>query len=164
VTLLFFILFHRAVPTQKLLCIGFAMTTFFLLIDRWLPAEKKRRWVWYEPLLIGCAQGIAFLPGVSRLAITYGAARVLSFSPRHAFEFSFLIEAPISAAAFFKGLYDLYQLGMLNLLNLPICLIMVIAGIAAHFILSRCYALALTGWWYLFACYTALLTAALLIF
>lgn len=55
--------------------------------------------------LIGCAQVLALMPGVSRSGITMTAARTLGFSRTEAARFSFLLAAvAISGAGLLKGI------------------------------------------------------------
>ena len=46
---------------------------------------------WYGAILIGCAQAIAILPGISRSGSTVAAALALGLSPLAAAQFSFLL-------------------------------------------------------------------------
>ena len=50
-------------------------------------------------VLIGLAQALALIPGVSRSGVTITAGRLLGFSPDAAARFSFLLAIPIIAAA-----------------------------------------------------------------
>lgn len=50
-------------------------------------------------LLIGCAQAVALVPGVSRSGATISMARLLGFDRVSAARFSFLLSAPIVAGA-----------------------------------------------------------------
>jgi undecaprenyl-diphosphatase len=54
---------------------------------------------WIDSLLIGLAQVIALIPGVSRSGSTITSARGLRFDRESAAEFSFLMSMPIIAAA-----------------------------------------------------------------
>jgi len=56
---------------------------------------------WLHAVLIGTAQVIALIPGVSRSGSTITAARVLRFDRQSAAVFSFLMSMPITAAAIF---------------------------------------------------------------
>ena len=75
------------------------------LVDR--IAEQHRpldRMRWYDALLIGIAQVVALIPGVSRSGSTITASRALKFDRQAAAVFSFLMSMPITAAAvIFKG-------------------------------------------------------------
>src|SRR5690606_28879251 len=50
-------------------------------------------------ILIGCAQAIALIPGVSRSGATIATARTLGFDRSSAARFSFLLSAPVVAGA-----------------------------------------------------------------
>src|SRR4026207_1752397 len=54
---------------------------------------------WLDALLIGIAQVVALVPGVSRSGSTITAGRVLGFNRESAAVFSFLMSMPITAAA-----------------------------------------------------------------
>jgi undecaprenyl-diphosphatase len=54
---------------------------------------------WSDALLIGVAQTVALVPGVSRSGSTMSAARILRFDRKNAAVFSFLMSMPITAAA-----------------------------------------------------------------
>ena len=54
---------------------------------------------WVHALLIGIAQVVALVPGVSRSGSTITAARALQFDRQSAAVFSFLMSMPITAAA-----------------------------------------------------------------
>jgi len=58
-------------------------------------------------LLIGMAQAIALIPGVSRSGVTITAALLLGFSRTDSARFSFLLSGPIVAIATLKGIYEL---------------------------------------------------------
>ena len=53
---------------------------------------------WRGAILIGLAQAIALVPGVSRSGITITAGRFLGLTPEGAARFSFLLSIPITAA------------------------------------------------------------------
>jgi undecaprenyl-diphosphatase len=62
-----------------------------------------------DALLIGCAQALALVPGVSRSGVTMTMGRFLGFSPDAAARFSFLLSIPIIAAA---GGYGVLRVAM----------------------------------------------------
>ena len=57
-----------------------------------------------DALMVGCAQALALLPGVSRSGVTITAGLLLGFDRAAAARFSFLLSAPIVVAA---GVYRL---------------------------------------------------------
>ncbi len=86
-----------------LLLIAFGLVLY--LADRLSRQARPLAEVGYrDALLIGCAQALALLPGVSRSGITLTAGLVLGLERAAAARFSFLLSAPIVFAA---GLYKL---------------------------------------------------------
>ena len=64
-----------------------------------------------QAFVMGCAQAIALIPGVSRSGITMTAARVMGYERTEAVRFSLLMSvAAITGAAALDG-YDLYKSG-----------------------------------------------------
>jgi undecaprenyl-diphosphatase len=69
-------------------------------VDRAASQERPLdRMKWTDALLIGLAQVVALVPGVSRSGSTISAGRALSFDRQSAAVFSFLMSMPIIAAA-----------------------------------------------------------------
>ncbi len=67
-----------------------------------------------DAIIVGCAQALAVVPGVSRSGITMTAALFLGMERQAAAKFSFLLSAPIIAGAgFYEGL-KLFKHGMSN--------------------------------------------------
>jgi undecaprenyl-diphosphatase len=60
-----------------------------------------------DALLVGVAQSIALIPGVSRSGITISAAMFDGFKREQAAVFTFLLAAPITAAAGLKQVFDI---------------------------------------------------------
>lgn len=116
------------------LWVGFFITAvlLFSLYFKKNNAHVFATWNYSNASILGCAQALALIPGISRLGTTFVVARWLGFSAKKAFELSFLIEWPISAAAALKGTCHLYfnnQLG--ELLHLQMILIIIIAIVGA---------------------------------
>ena len=95
--------------------IGWASIIFGVLLwhgDR-APAQKEGlgRITWREALMIGGAQSLAVIPGVSRSGVTITAARYLGWTREEAARFSMLLPIPtISAFGLFAG-FDLVREG-----------------------------------------------------
>lgn len=117
----FFYLFIRVLGkdfllpfSSHLLVLGLVVTAGALFSLRW---RNKTAVAKTEPpsldcrtiVILGCVQGIALLPGVSRFGVTYVASRWLSFSPRRAMQLSFLIQVPLLIAAFLRGCWKLVK-------------------------------------------------------
>ena len=60
-----------------------------------------------DALLIGLAQAVALIPGVSRSGITISAGMLMGFRREEAAAFAFLLSAPIIAAAGGKQVFDI---------------------------------------------------------
>lgn len=74
--------------------IGFLITAIVLASTRWVKPGNEEWPTWVGALLIGIAQGVAVLPGVSRSAGTITMALWLGVRPDRAFELSMLISLP----------------------------------------------------------------------
>lgn len=86
--------------------------TFFGLLLGWADRKGKssRRFGGLGArtgFLIGLAQALALIPGVSRAGITITAGLLLGYSRSDAARFSFLLSGPIIALATLKGLFEL---------------------------------------------------------
>ncbi|MFH1173175.1 MAG: undecaprenyl-diphosphate phosphatase, partial [bacterium] len=69
---------------------------------------------WWQALVIGIAQAMALIPGVSRSGITIIAGMGFKLKRETAARFSFLLSAPIVFGAGLKKIYDLGQTGLSN--------------------------------------------------
>ncbi|MEX2182562.1 MAG: undecaprenyl-diphosphate phosphatase [Gemmatimonadaceae bacterium] len=80
------------------------MGALLWLVDAKAPRDRARETMtWRDALLVGIAQCLALVPGVSRSGATITAGRALGFDRSGAAVFSFLMSAPIIlAAALFK--------------------------------------------------------------
>jgi len=67
---------------------------------------RLREMTWRHALLLGLAQALALIPGVSRSGATIGAGRALGYERPAAARYSFLLAIP---AVFGSGLYELYK-------------------------------------------------------
>lgn len=79
-----------------------------LAAERWLDGSRTiERLDAPRTLLIGCAQALALLPGVSRSGATISAGMFAGLSRETAARFSFLLAAPVIVAAGVKELPDI---------------------------------------------------------
>ncbi len=75
--------------------------------------EKRLEGVsWTDALIVGFAQALAIIPGVSRSGVTITAALFRGFERDAAARFSFLLSAPLIAGAGAKQVFDLFNEGM----------------------------------------------------
>ncbi|MCQ3802670.1 MAG: undecaprenyl-diphosphate phosphatase [bacterium] len=77
------------------------LTTAALLWSHWLARREGRleEAGWRDGLWVGLAQALAFVPGVSRSAVTITTGMSRGLSPRQATRYSFLLAVPAIAAA-----------------------------------------------------------------
>lgn len=64
-----------------------------------------------QAMVVGCAQALALIPGVSRSGITMTAGLFLGLERQAAARFSFLLAVPITAAAALHGVAELIKAG-----------------------------------------------------
>ena len=108
---------ETAFRSPQLIAIALIVMGLILwLVDR---AVDQRRILgemrWIDALLIGLAQVIALIPGVSRSGSTITTARGLRFDRESSAEFSFLMSMPIIAAAvILEGPKALQESGITN--------------------------------------------------
>ncbi len=88
--------FRSPVPIALCLMI-FAVILW--LADRKAAAQDRTELDLKTALLIGCAQALALMPGVSRSGVTITAALLLGFSRSQSARISFLLSAPVIGGA-----------------------------------------------------------------
>ncbi|MCX6840873.1 MAG: undecaprenyl-diphosphate phosphatase [candidate division WOR-3 bacterium] len=125
-------------------------------------ARPRGEMSWMRALLVGVAQAIAILPGISRSGATIAGGLYLGMERKQAFEFSFLLAIPAISGAF------LMQVRKVNLAVLSPAALAVgmavafVAGLAALFVLGR----AVTGrklHWFAYYCWAAGLAVILFV-
>lgn len=106
--LIFGELFERASGSLIASAAGFLVTAAVLAITPRIGAGTKglAETTWVDALLIGLAQAVAPMPGVSRSGVTIAAALGLGFSRTWAVGFSLLIAVPAIAGAVVLKLKD----------------------------------------------------------
>ena len=95
--------------SPRLICWSLLIGGFVLLaVDRWAPAPRETDAMalpWMTALLVGAAQTLALIPGVSRSGGTIVASMLLRVEKRAAAEFSFFLAIPTMAGAFALDLW-----------------------------------------------------------
>lgn len=92
----------------------------FFLVERYsLKRLMLNQLNWRQALLIGLAQAVALIPGVSRSGITIVAGLGLGFKREQAARFSFLLSLPVILGAGLKELLDVVKSGVIKT-ELPI--------------------------------------------
>jgi undecaprenyl-diphosphatase len=95
---------HVLFESPRLICWSLIIGGFVLLaLDRWAPQPVEHdamRLPWLTAVLVGVAQTLALIPGVSRSGGTIVGAMLLRVEKRAAAEFSFFLAIPTMAGAF----------------------------------------------------------------
>jgi len=71
--------------------IGFCITSTLLISLRYLPSASASSVSLSKSIFIGCAQMLAFFPGVSRFGSTYVAGQWMGLTPRQSIQYSFIM-------------------------------------------------------------------------
>jgi len=95
--------------SPRLICWSLLIGGFVLLaVDRWAPPARETDAMalpWMTAFLVGAAQTLALIPGVSRSGGTIVASMLLRVEKRAAAEFSFFLAIPTMAGAFALDLW-----------------------------------------------------------
>ena len=89
-----------------------------------------------DSILVGCAQAVALIPGVSRSGITITAAMIRDFRRDSAARFSFLLATPVVAGASAKEGFGLLRAGIPADMRLPFLLGMAIAALVGYGVIA----------------------------
>lgn len=87
------------------------MATGLFLVASHFPKRGEKAVGWVSGFVIGLAQAVAMLPGISRSGSTIGMSRFLGIEPKQAAEYSFLMSAPLLAGVSLLALKDLMENG-----------------------------------------------------
>lgn len=86
-----------------------------------------------DALLVGCAQAVATIPGISRSGATISAGLFRGYKRQFAVRYSFLLSLPAVLGANLLSLIDVIQTGV-DVSQLPVYLVgVVVAGVAGYF-------------------------------
>jgi undecaprenyl-diphosphatase len=91
--------FDRAFDSPEFASLMLMVTGIILLLTR-LAVNKQKPLTVGRGFLVGCAQAVAILPGISRSGTTISGAMFLGMEPSLAAEFSFLLAIPAIGGAF----------------------------------------------------------------
>lgn len=111
----------------------FICTGILLLSTRFLSATYARPLSGWHGVLLGIAQGLGTLPGVSRSGITISAALIGGLEKKRAAELSFLLSVPAIMGALLLELPDLTELSgqMSPLVLIAGCVSAAVTGLLA---------------------------------
>ena len=133
------------------------IATGFLLFfsDRMAKGRKNGRTATIrDALLVGCAQAVGTLPGISRAGSTISAGMLCGFDRTFAVRFSFLLSLPAVLGANILEIADAVKAGGVDVSKLPMYLVgMVVAGVVGYFAIRLVNLLANKGKFGAFAYY-----------
>ena len=116
----------------KVLPVTFSITAAFLLLGSVMDGKKKMEEMhWVDALLIGFAQVLALVPGISRSGMTIAAALILGYDLEDSLYYSFLMALPVTLGA---GLLKFQGAGTPGLVGLTFSFLF---GLLALFLLRK---------------------------
>src|SRR5699024_4921157 len=117
---------HDALPIS-----GFA-----LWIIRHLTGYKDDQHITLkDAIIVGCAQAIALIPGISRSGATIVAAMLIGIRRQTALKFSFLLYLPVSFGVTILSIDDIVLDGQLSSLWVPYTIALLTSIIATYYAL-----------------------------
>lgn len=169
-TLLFKVVFDDFITsceTGWFLGASFLLTGFFLLLAETLSAHRKQyadQPNFKHAIIMGCMQGVALLPGVSRSGSTLAGGLLSSLNRKSAAKFSFMMSAPaIVGALIIDGKTAIEEGWVQDLALVPTLVGILVAAISGYiairFMLSLISRVSL-NW---FALYVAILGVLILV-
>ncbi|MGM0445729.1 MAG: undecaprenyl-diphosphate phosphatase [Bacillota bacterium] len=123
-------LFASTVSTAVMLIV----TGFILLVgDRFADYDKEiTNFKWLNAVLVGIAQGMAIIPGISRSGSTITASLIQGLKKEDAAKFSFILSIPVIGGAGLLKINDAFSQGVSNFNILAIVLGMITAVISGY--------------------------------
>ena len=147
---------------DNLIYVGFSLcfTALILIISSKAKVENSKHTI-LSSIIIGFAQAVAILPGISRSGMTISAALLLGFSPKESARFSFLLSIPIITGA---GLVGLTSNNSLNIFPIELIIVAIfisfLTGVIALKFLLR---ILQYGKFYIFGIYCLLIGLTIII-
>lgn len=135
--------------TPDIAALGLFVTSAFLLASRFFKAKNKNI-SWQIALLLGLAQGLAVLPGLSRSGTVIALALIFGTNRRDAFDFAFILAIPAILGAFLLSIPDL-EFSWLYILGF------FVTGIISYLALGLLKKIINKNYFYLFFIYTFIL-------
>ena len=105
---------------------------FLFLIKDFKGSKDKNEITFLDSIIIGFAQMIAIIPGVSRSGATIVGGMYRNLKRDTAFNFSFILYIPISIATSILGVKDLFSMSISNSLWILYIIAAILAGIFTY--------------------------------
>ncbi|MBQ3157690.1 MAG: undecaprenyl-diphosphate phosphatase [Clostridia bacterium] len=129
-----------ASATGWFLGISFLMTAVFLLVAEYVSAKRQQKSEkpgFLHAIIMGCMQGIALLPGVSRSGSTLAGGLLSGLDRKGAAKFSFMMSAPAIAGAMLLEGKDAIENGWINELALVPTLVGILVAAVTGYLAIR---------------------------
>ena len=129
-------LVEEAMGNAAFVSVALIATGFILFFsDRMARGRKDaRNATMLDALLVGCAQALGTLPGISRSGSTISAGMLRGFDRTFAVRFSFLMSLPAVLGANLLTLVDVIKEGSIDVSMLPVYLVgTAVAGVVGYF-------------------------------
>jgi undecaprenyl-diphosphatase len=123
---------EAAFTDPKLVAMNLVITGLILFLTRLAKPVKGKKVGLVAAFIIGLAQAVAILPGISRSGSTISTALYLKISPMLAARFSFLLSVPVIAGATLLEGYKLFKNGD-ALGTMPLVVGTAVSAIAGYF-------------------------------
>jgi undecaprenyl-diphosphatase len=101
-----------AFTDPKLVAVMLVITGLILFLTQLVKPSGQKRVGIISGLIVGLAQAVAIVPGISRSGSTISTALYLKVSPLKAAKFSFLMSVPVIAGATFLKTLDIIREGI----------------------------------------------------
>ena len=101
----------EAFKDPKLVSVMLIVTGLILYLTRLARAREGKQFSVVSAILVGCAQAVAIIPGISRSGSTISCAMYLGIAPVRAARFSFLLALPVIAGGTLLHVLDLIAKG-----------------------------------------------------
>jgi undecaprenyl-diphosphatase len=101
-----------AFQDPKLVSVMLIFTGLFLYLTRIARPREGKHFSLWSSILVGCAQALAIIPGLSRSGLTISTAMYVRISPDRAARFSFLLALPVIAGGTILHVKDLLVEGV----------------------------------------------------
>jgi len=147
---------EEAMGSAVFVSVALIVTGFILFFsDRLAKGRKTERTATVaDALLVGCAQAVGTLPGISRSGITISAGMLRGFDRTFAVRFSFLMSLPAVFGANLLTLKDVIEAGSIDPAMLPVYLVgTLVAAVVGYFAIRLVNLLANKGKFGAFAYY-----------
>ncbi len=120
--------------TIKIVGITLIITGIALWIIRNLKGSKGDNQITVkDAIIIGLAQAVALVPGISRSGATIVAAMLLGYKQETALRFSFLLYIPVSLGTMLFSVTDMMEDPTFNTLMIPLLVALIAALIASYY-------------------------------